>query len=421
MSVDFTLTPAQAQARQMTRQFAQTHLSKVKQAIDGLASPEERFLAIRPFYEEMVKAGFMKGIIPVRDGGTYTSLLDVAIGGEEASIGDVNVPCALFSSGLGLQPIIQKGTPEQRKRLLAPFLVETGAPLAAFAFSEVGGTANFDDANPQAGIQTTARRDGNEWVISGHKHFTTNGYGWSGEGADLFTVVCRTDMSVPPEESLAVIAVPRPARGLSFGKTLDTMGHRACLSPRVTFDEVRVPIDNIIGKPGDGARILTETFSWTAAMVGVGAVATMRQAFEAAWAFARSDKRNGTVPIIAHQNVGFMLADIKMRLEAARYLVWKAAHYFDETGGQGSELPIMAKIYCSELAVQVVYDAMRVVGVESYADELPFTRLLQDVIALPLYDGGNMGVRRRQLHNLLRDGAYDPLAAAENRVSGSTL
>lgn len=421
MPVDFTLTEAQQQARLGTRQFAETHLSKVRAATNGLPTPEARFLAIKPFFEEMVRAGFMKGMIPVRDGGTYTSLLEVAIGGEEATIGDVNVACSLFSCGLALQPIIQFGSQEQRRKYLAPFLVDHGAPLAAFGFSEVGGSANFDDPDPSAGVKTLARREGDEWVISGQKHFTTNGFGWSGEGADLYTVVCRTDPSTPPEKSLAVIAVPRPKQGVSFGESLDTMGHRACLSPRITFDNVRVPIGNMIGKPGDGVAIATKTFSWTAAMVGVGAVAIMRQAFDAAWRFARSDRRNGAKPIIEHQNVGFMLADIKMRLEAARYLVWKAAHYFDETEGAGGEIPIMAKVYCSELAVQVVYDAMRIVGVESYADELPFTRLLQDAMALPLYDGGNMGVRRRQLHNLLRDPAYDPLGAAENRPSGSTL
>jgi alkylation response protein AidB-like acyl-CoA dehydrogenase len=277
-----------------------------------LPTPEARFQAIRPFFEEMVRAGFMKGMIPVRDGGTYTSLLEVAIGGEEATIGDVNVACSLFSCGLALQPIIQFGSDEQRRKYLAPFLVNDGAPLAAFGFSEVGGSAKIDDPDPSAGIKTLARREGDEWVISGQKHFTTNGFGWSGEGADLYTVVCRTDPSAPPEKSLAVIAVPRPKLGVSYGKSLDTMGHRACLSPRVIFDEVRVPIGNMIGKPGDGVAIATKTFSGTAAMVGVGAVAIMRQAFEAAWRFARSDRRNGAKPIIEHQNVGFMLADIKM-------------------------------------------------------------------------------------------------------------
>ncbi|MFJ3468714.1 acyl-CoA dehydrogenase family protein [Pseudomonas sp. RC10] len=416
MPVDFTLTDAQKKAREDMREFAHKHLSKVEKAITPFKSPEERLKVIRPVFQEMVKAGFLKSIIPERDGGTYQGLLDLIISGEEASVGDVNVSCALFSCGLALSPIISHGTLDQRKQFLTPFLADHGAPLAALAFSEVGGSANFDDPDPAAGVRTYAYRDGDEWVISGDKFFITNGWGWEGEGADLFVVSARTDLSIPSSDSLAVFAVPRPSQGLSFGQSLETMGHRATPSPRIRFDKVRVPLDHMIGKPGDGAAILAQTFAWSGVGVAAEAVCVMRQAFEAALNFAKTDTRNGSMPIIAHQNVGYMLADIKMRLEAARYMAWKAAHYFDQTDGAGTELAVMAKVYCSEQAVQIVYDAMRIVGIESYADEMPFTRLLQDAMAFPLYDGGNMGVRRRELHKILQSDGYDPMAASEGRV-----
>lgn len=416
MPVDFTLTREQLAAREAMRDFALTHLSGVAAAIAPFDTPEQRVGAIKPFFREMVRAGFMKSIIPEEDGGTYRGLLDMVISGEEASLGDVNVTCALFSCALALSPIISHGTPAQREKFLAPFLTDDGAPLAALAFSEVGGTANFDDPDPSSGSQTFAYRDGDEWVISGEKFFITNGWGWEGEGADLFVVSARTDPSTPAAESLAIFAVPRPTRGLSFGKGLDTMGHRATPSPRIRFNEVRVPLENMIGKPGDGVQILAQTFAGSGVGVAAEAVCVMRQAFEAALAFAKSDRRNGSVPIIEHQNVGYMLADMKMRLEASRYLTWKAAHYFDTTQGEGTELAVMAKVYCSEQAVQVVYDAMRLVGIESYADEMPFARLLQDAVAFPLYDGGNMGIRRRALHKTLAGAGYDHLAACEGRA-----
>jgi alkylation response protein AidB-like acyl-CoA dehydrogenase len=415
MAVDFSLTDEQRQARANTREFAIKHLSGVARLIESLPTPEERLFATKPVYEELVKAGFLRGMIPVDDGGTMSSLLDIVVTGEEFSTGDVSITCSLFSTGLGLCPIAIGGNDQQRKQFLAPFLLDDGAPMASLAFSEAGGSANFDDANPDAGVRTIARRDGDEWVISGHKAFTTNGYGWQGEGPDLFTVACRVDPSLPPDQSLALIVVPRPTGGLTFGPSLDTMGHRACLSPRVSFDEVRVPIDNILGEPGDGPALLARTFAWSGVTVGAEAVCIMAQAFDAALDFAKTSNRNGSAPIIEHQNVGYMLADIKMRLEASRYLVWKAAQSFDESNGESLELPNIAKVYCSEQAVQVVYDTMRVVGVESYANELPFTRLLQDVLALPLYDGGNMGMRRRLLHSLLKEPGYDPRAAVECR------
>ncbi|QNE35346.1 acyl-CoA dehydrogenase family protein [Leifsonia shinshuensis] len=416
MTIDFTLTDEQRKARQETRDFAAKHLSGVEALIAPYQTPEERLLATKPIYEEMVKAGLLRSLIPQRDGGTMTSLLETVVTGEELSTGDVSVTCGLFSTGLGLYPIAIGGNAEQRRKFLTPFLTDEGAPMASLAFSEAGGSANFDDPNPDAGVRTIARREGDEWVISGHKAFTTNGYGWQGEGPDLFTVACRVDASLPPAQSLALIVVPRPTSGLSFGTSLDTMGHRACLSPRVNFDEVRVPVSNVLGKPGDAESLLSRTFTWSGVTVGAEAVCIMQQAFDAALEFTKTNNRNGSVPIIEHQNVGFMLADIKMRLEAARYLVWKAAQIFDDSQGADLELPNMAKIYCSELAVQVVYDAMRVVGVESYANELPFTRLLQDVLALPLYDGGNLGMRRRLLHDILKDPDYDSRAAAENKL-----
>lgn len=393
MAVDFSLSPEQTQVRAEARDFAGRVLTTVKRAIAGISAADQRFYALRPFYQEMVRAGFLRGLIPPAAGGTYTGLLDQVIGGEEMAAVDINLPCTIFSSGLGLQPLIQFGTEEQHRRLLGPFIDATRDPLAALAFTEVEGAANFDDPAPTAGIQTTARLDGDEWVINGSKQFTTNATGWDGRGAELFTVVCRTDPTAPPRESLAVIAVAGRPDGIRVDGWLDTIGHRAALSPRVHFENVRVPAENLIGAPGDGIKILDRTFSWSAPMVGSGSVGLMRAAFDAALAFAKGDRRLGSVPVIEHQNAGYMLADIKSRLEAARYLTWKAAHYYDSTGGMGQEAGVIAKVFCSETAVQVIYDAMRLVGIQSYVSDHPLAGLIQDALALPLYDGGNMGIR----------------------------
>lgn len=416
MTVNFTLSAEQKELRLGAREFARTVVAGVKDAIADLSTPEDRFYATRPFYRQAVEAGFVKGLIPVEDGGTYTGLLDQVIGGEEVAAVDMSLPCTIFSVGLGLQPLLQFGTKEQRTRLLVPFLDESRDAMAALAFSEVGGSASFDSPDPAAGIQTTAVRDGDEWVINGRKQFTTNATGWDGKGADLITVVCRTDLTRPPQESLAVIAVEGPRPGITFHGSMETPGHRGSLSPIVHFDDVRVPVDSMIGEPGDGLEILARTFSWTAPMVGVGSVGVMRAAFDCALEFARAENRNGSGPVIDHQAVGFLLADMKMRLEACRYLTWKAAHTYDSSSGRSQELPVMAKVYCSETAVQVVYDAMRVVGIEAYSGKYPLSAILEDALALPLYDGGNLGIRRRQLHDFLRAEDYDSLASAEGRV-----
>lgn len=419
MAIDFTLSDGQQQLQKNAQAFAENVLRPVVERIDRAADGWEAFCAGREAYREMAKAGFTAAFIPTEYGGGGFSMLDFAIAAEELSRVDISVPTTLLASGLGLQPIIQHGTAEQKERLLRPFVEDQeGELLASYAFTDVAGGANFDSPDPAGGIQTLAHRDGDEWVITGQKHYTTNGTGWSKKGCHLYTVVCRTEAVAGADESLAVIVVPGDVSGISVIDVYDKIGNRGVVTPRVHFDNVRVPVANLIGTPGkQGKRIVSGAFSWTAALIGAACVGTMRAAFEYALDFARTEKRLGTVPVIEHQNVGFMLADIKMRIEACRYLTWKACHDFDRTGGLAEELPIMTKVYCSEAAVSTVYDCMRVVGIASYTRDLaPLERMMRDAMVFPLYDGGNQGVRRRQLHDILRQPGYNSMLAARGEV-----
>ena len=417
MPIDFTLSPEQRALQDRARAFAEAVLAPLSAHIDAIADPAEAFYFTRAAFREMARAGFTKSFIPVADGGLGFGLVDFALAAEEMARWDVNVPTTLLACGLGLRPVIQFGDAAQRKRFLQPFVEDAdGELLAAFAFTEVGGGANFDSADAKAGVQTIARRDGDAWVVTGQKHYIVNGSGWHGTGAHLYSVVCRTDPTKGARESLAVVVVPGDAAGVQVIDVYDKLGNRGVITPRIHFEEVRVPANHLIGRPGQGLEIVSDGFSWTAALIATACVGVMRAAFDYALAFAKSERRLGSAPIIEHQNVGYMLADIKMRIEAARYLTWKACHYLEQTGGRGEELAIMAKVYCSELAVQVVYDAMRLVGVESYTKKTPLERLLRDALVFPLYDGGNMGVRRRQLHALFTQPGYDSMLAAQGRV-----
>ncbi len=169
-------------------------LRPIVTTIDRAADGWESFLAGREAYREMSRAGFTKSFIPTEYGGAGFSMIDIAVAAEELTRIDINVPTTLLASGLGLQPVIQYGTPEQKQRFLRPFADDPeGELLASYAFTDVAGGANFDSPDPAGGIQTFARRDGDEWVISGEKHYTTNGTGWAKKGCQLYTVVCRTD------------------------------------------------------------------------------------------------------------------------------------------------------------------------------------------------------------------------------------
>jgi butyryl-CoA dehydrogenase len=178
------------------------------------------------------------------------------------------------------------------------------------------------------------------------------------------------------------------------------------------FDDVRVPRSHLLGEQGGGLALAEASFTGTAALVGIFGVALMRAAFDFALHFARTERRGGVHPIIEHQAVGYALGDAKTAIEAARYLSWRACHALDQQSPAAPELSIQAKVFGSETAVRVITDLMRVVGIDSYDRGIPLAGLLEDALALPIFDGGNMGIRRRQLHNMMKQPAYDPLAAS---------
>lgn len=412
MAIDFTLSPEQRSKQQRARAFAAEHLAGIRERMSECTSADERFNTTRAAYEAAVAAGYVSDQIPEALGGTMGSLVDLALVAEELIAVESSVPLSVLSTGLGLMPLLFFGSPEQHARFLGPFLSKTGAPLAGLAFSEPEGSANYANPEPTRGMKTTARLDGDEWVITGTKTYTPHAAGWAGAGADLFTVAARTDLTAPPQQSLAVFVVPGDTPGITVEETLDTIGQPGAAVCRVRFEDVRVPADNIIGAPGDGILITETAFSATAGLVGAMSVGVARAAFEIALTFARTRTCGGDGPVIGHQNVATLLGDMKARLEAARYLTWKACDNFGRSGGRDTELSIINKIYSSEAAVAIVYDAMRVVGVSAYTTAARLGSLLTDALAYPLFDGGNVGVRRVQLQRLMASDGYDALAAS---------
>jgi nitroalkane oxidase len=410
MAIDFSLTSGQRELQLEARKFAKEVLTDAR-AAESLATPEERFLATKPTYEAMVAAGYLRKCIPAPAGGENAGLIDMALLAEEFYSVNPSVTLTMLGTVLGLLPILFGGSPEQCGRLLGRFLKKSGAPLAGFCSSEPGGSANAASPPPGEGVRTTAKLVGSNWVINGRKKWVSSATGWDRKGADVLCVVCRTNPGAPPEKAISIIAVEGPAAGIVFERAINAIGHRAHLVPQFGFQNVTTPQPNLLGQEGSGLALGTAAFTATAALVGIFGVALMRAAFDYALNFSRTEKRGGVHPIIEHQAVGYALADAKTTIEAARYLSWRACHALDTQSPSAGELAVQAKIYGSEAAVRVISDLMRVVGIDSYDHEAPFGRLLQDALALPIFDGGNMGVRRRQLHAMLMHPEYDPLAA----------
>ncbi|KAF8542411.1 putative acyl-CoA dehydrogenase [Trichophaea hybrida] len=420
MPISFTLSPAQQHLQSISRSFAQKHLSTARSLYHGLPNAKARLNATRHIVAAAVKAGFISAQVPQHlggpDGGGNTPLLDAAIMVEEFYAVDSSVPIAILGASLGLMPIYIAGTPEQQKEFLAPFLKKEGTPLACFSFSEPSGSANYN-TNPKL---TTAYIDRDELVINGSKLWASNAGGWDYRGPDITTLVCRILPSrghaIPENVSIVVITrediARNPESAFSAWDEVETLGFNAVSGPAVKFTNLRVPRSRQIGEIGQGPALVSASFTGSAAIVGAMACGIMRTAFESALEFCKKDARGGKEPIIAHQSVADRLIEMKTKLETSRLLTWKAAHAFDVSRGADREGCYMAKIYASEAAVEVVRLAMAVVGMESFAERQPYPQLMRDAACLPIFDGGNVGVRRRELQMMFEEEEYDPRGMA---------
>ncbi|KAF5019515.1 hypothetical protein F66182_8457 [Fusarium sp. NRRL 66182] len=425
--VDFSLTPSLLEAQQHAKSFAHNVLKKAVAEYSPQLDQKSRFQATRPFYKEAVRLGMIKGQIPVDLGGTMESLVQSAIVLEELFAVEPAVSITIVATALGLMPLMLGGSPALQEKYLKPFLTGTGEPLASLMHSEPNGTANWlEKGGP--GLQTTARRVGNEWIINGEKLWTSNSAGWGQGGADVACVVCRvSDEPSSPQDpnadpaSLVIVLLVTPeiiANNQQGAYQVlgepELAGHITTSGPHTRFTEFRVPGENLLCPAGQAATIVETAFGMSAALVGAMAVGTMRAAFDKALAFAKSDTRGGSKPILEHQSVADKLIDCKMRIDTSRLIVWKAVSALDNPTLDWKvklEMSMQAKIYATDAAVDCVVDAMKAVGMKSYSKDVPFPRLLNEAMCYPLFDGGNIGLRRRQMQRVMLAEDYQPWEA----------
>ncbi|GJC89632.1 nitroalkane oxidase [Colletotrichum liriopes] len=423
MPIDFSLSPTEAQVRKVAAEFAHHVLRPARAGYIVHEEQHKRFQATQPIYKKAVEGGMIKGQVSTALGGASGSLVEAAILVEECYAVEPSTSLTIFATGLGLTPLNLTQKPEHRE-FLEPFLNCQRAPLASLVFSEPGGVANYLEQGAP-GLGTTAYREGDEWIINGEKIWATNSAGWDFRGADLACVVCR-DVSTPakpdasPEDSIMIILVTRAdldRSGEGSFKVLrhvSTPGHTSTSGPHIRYTNVRVPAKNVLCSPGEGAAIASGSFDCSAVLVGAMAVGLMRAAFDAALSFAQDDCRGGKVPLLERQAVADLLSGIKMQTEACRALTWKAAHALENGPGDYDarrELALAAKVYCSDAAVKAVTDAINAVGVTAYDTDQPFSELLNSAMVLPIFDGGNVGIRRRHMQQLMLSPGYDAWAS----------
>jgi hypothetical protein len=273
VTVSFTLSPEQEGLKKAARQFAEAHLRDLAEAVRAEPDPARRAELARPVFQKAVEAGFLKGLIPAPFGGAAGSGVDAAILIEEWASHSPDFVISMAGPLIALVPVYQVGTPEQIARFVAPFLADGGAPVAAMAYSEPGGSANFGAPAPAEGVRTIAEPDGDHYVINGQKAWASHLPGWDGDGPDVMTIVCRA----PGGVSLVVAEREHLTGHIEVEHLYDLPGLRGCLTARIRLRDVRVPKANLLGAEGRGVELTRNAFVGSGASIGTFSVAAVRE------------------------------------------------------------------------------------------------------------------------------------------------
>ncbi|NLZ29097.1 MAG: acyl-CoA dehydrogenase [Firmicutes bacterium] len=363
----FELTVEQQAMQQMARDFAENEIMPLA------AEYDERDEMPEDLIREMVKEGFASISIPEEYGGGGMDELTVSLVTEELGRGCAGIATAVGANSLACYPILIAGSEEQKKKYLT---MACEGSFACFCLTEPGAGSDVSS------ISTTAIKDGEDYIINGTKCFITNG-----AVADFYVVFAVVDPQ-RGARTLTPFVVERGTPGLSSGKKEKKMGIRASNTTEVIFEDVRVSAGNRLGKEGSGFRTAMRTFDLSRPMIGGLAVGIARAAYEAASDYARKRIQFGK-PIIQQQAVSFMLADMAMKIEAARLLVWKAASLAPGGERKTSAFSSMAKALASDVAMEVTTDAVQVLGGYGYTREYPVEKYMRDAKIMQIFEGTN--------------------------------
>lgn len=361
----FELSEDQRALKEEARRFAQGEIAPVASAFDHSAEfPKDIILKGQ-------KLGLMNLTIDAEYGGTGLGVHDACLVIEEIAAGCAGFSTSMVVNDLALIPIQLFATSEQRKKFLAP-IVE-GGKFASFCLTEPSAGSDA------GGLSTVVERDGDSYVISGAKQWITNG-----GVASQYTVFCTLDKA-KKHRGICCIVVPADAPGITRGHHENKMGQRCSNTTTVTFDKVRVPVDNLIGAEGEGFKVAMTTLDASRPMTAIIAVGIARAAFEHATAYSKERKQFGK-PIADFQAVQFLLADMATNIEAGRLLTLRSARLFDARQ-PASLQSSMAKRFAADMAMQVTTDAVQVFGGYGYTKDYPVEKLMRDAKLMQIYEG----------------------------------
>jgi acyl-CoA dehydrogenase len=363
--VSFALTDEQKALRDLAREFAEKEIRPKAAEYDEHQTHPTDVIA------RAHEVGLMNPHIPEELGGAGLGGFEGVLIGEELCWGCSGIGTSIVANILGALPVQLAGTDEQQREWLQPLLEEP--ILCSFGLTEPNAGSDV------SGIQTTAVRHGDEYVINGSKMFITN----AGHAAWL-TVFAATDKDAG-HRGLTAFVVPTELEGVTVEKHLDKMGQRATDTSALAFQDVKVPAANRLGEEGQGFKIAMQTLDRTRPGTAAGAVGVARAAFEHAVEYSRERVQFGQ-PIAMNQGVNFLVADMAAEIEAARLLVWQAAWLLDQ-GQRATLQSSYAKRFAADTAMKVTTDAVQIYGGYGYIKEYPVEKLMRDAKLFQIYEG----------------------------------
>jgi len=366
--MDYFLTEEQIMIRDLARQIAEEKIVPVRAELDETGEFPWDVM------KTLAQSDLFGLFIPDEYGGLGKGCLELAIAVEELSRACLGVSTSYAANALGTYPLLLFGTDEQKKKYLPD--IAAGKRLVAFGLTEANAGSDA------GGTQTTAKLDGNEYVINGTKQWITNG-----GVAEIYTIIAITDRSKGPRGASAFV-VEKGTPGFTFGKKENKMGIRASATTELIFDNCRVPKDSLIGKDGMGFLVAMKTLDNSRTGVGAQGVGVAQGAFEEAVKFARQRVQFGH-PVITFQAVQHMLADMATSIEAARALIYAVARFIDSGAKDVSKESAMSKVFATDVAMKVTTDAVQVMGGSGYMKEYPVEKMMRDAKILQIYEGTN--------------------------------
>ena len=364
----FRLPEEHEELRQAVRSLAEDKIAPRAAEIDATGEFP------RDVYDALVASGFHAVHIPEEYGGEGGDALAVCLVIEE--VARVCASSSLIPAGskLGTMPLMVAGDEDLLRRYLPP--VASGDAMFAYCLSE------RESGSDSAAMKTRAVRDGDDWVLTGQKSWIT------GAGvAKYYTVLAKTDPDAGAK-GISAFVVHIDDEGVSFGAPERKLGIHGSPTREVMFDRVRLPGDRIIGEPGTGFRTAMTTLDHTRITIGAQAVGIAQGALDAAVEYAKEREQFGR-PIAAFQGIQFMLADMAMKVEAARSLVYRAAAKSERGESDLTFFGAAAKAYASDVAMEVTIDAVQVFGGNGYTQDYPVERYMRDAKITQIYEGTN--------------------------------